>query len=211
MTTSISTANGSRIEFKPDMFDAIIFDCDGTLVNSAPLHFESFRLALEDQGAILDEHWYRQRLGLTRGNLIKSFATQSTSYIEIDTAVTQSELYFLKLTQHMQIIPEVVTVVNDYWSIKPMAVVSSGQRLSVLASLDAISLRGKFDLIVTEEDVEEHKPSPQPYLNAAAKLNVSPNRCLIFEDTDDGLKSATQAGAMTIDVRKIAKVYAPSE
>ncbi|MFK7856886.1 MAG: HAD family hydrolase [Granulosicoccus sp.] len=210
MTSCNSTSNESPIDFTPDTFDAILFDCDGTLVNSAPLHFESFRLALEVQGAILDEIWYRERLSLSRVQLIQSFAKQCSSRIDVDTVVTQSEIHFLRLVQHMQVLPEVAAVVNHYWNIKPMAVVSSGQRLSVLASLDAIRLRHKFDLIIAEEDVQEHKPSPQPYLTAAKKMNVSPRRCLIFEDTDDGLISATQAGAMTIDVRMIAKLYASS-
>lgn len=188
-------------------FDAIIFDCDGTLVNTAPLHFESFRLSLKDQGAVLEKRWYKERLSLTRRCLIENFAKHQSIYIDVETAITETELNFLKLSNQIEAIPEVSEIANRFWKKKPLAVASSGQRLSVLASLDAVSLRHKFNVIVSEEDVKNHKPSPDPYLITAEKLNVPPNKCLVFEDTDDGLQAALLAGTLAIDVRDFAKIY----
>ena len=198
------------IDLSAYSFDAIIFDCDGTLVNTAPMHFESFRLSLENQGAVLAKNWYKKRLSLTRRCLIESFAKQHSTYIDIETAIIESELHFLRLSNHIKAIPEVSEIAIKYWQIKPLAVASSGQRLSVLASLDAVSLRHKFNVIVSAEDVQNHKPSPEPYLTTAEKLNVSPKKCLVFEDTDDGLQSAQLAGAKAIDVRDFAKIYTSS-
>ena len=167
-------------------YDALIFDCDGTLVNSEPLHFEAFRLALLDQAATFDRKWYLERLGLTRLELLTEFSRFTKISVDINKAVTSSELNFLKLTNELDVIPEIAAIAQGNWKKVPMAVASSGQRLSVITSLESVGLLKLFDKIVTAEDVAEHKPLPEPYLKASKKLSISPERCLVFEDTDQG-------------------------
>ena len=188
-------------------YDALIFDCDGTLVNSEPLHFEAFRLALLDQAARFDRKWYLERLGLTRLELLTEFSRFTKILVDINKAVTSSELNFLKLTNELDVIPEIAAIAQGNWKKVPMAVASSGQRLSVITSLESVGLLKLFDKIVTAEDVAEHKPLPEPYLKASKKLSISPERCLVFEDTDQGLESARRAGCSVVDVRTIAAIY----
>ena len=152
-------------------YDALIFDCDGTLVNSEPLHFEAFRLALLDQAARFDRKWYLERLGLTRLELLTEFSRFTKISVDINKAVTSSELNFLKLTNELDVIPEIAAIAQGNWKKVPMAVASSGQRLSVITSLESVGLLKLFDKIVTAEDVAEHKPLPEPYLKASKKLS----------------------------------------
>lgn len=189
-------------------YDAIIFDCDGTLVNTASVHFEAFRLALLDQGATIERSWYNQRLSFSSVDLITEFKENVSSSIDVSTAITSSELNFLKLVHLVEPIPEIVSIVLSHWQLVPMGVASSGQRLNVFTSLQSVGLFEKFDSIVTAEDVRNHKPAPDSYLKATEKLGVPSERCLVFEDTDEGLEAAFNAGINAIDVRTFASIYA---
>jgi len=84
----------------------------------------------------------------------------------------------------------------------PMAVASNGRRENVEASLTVTKLRPLFDFIVAAEDVERGKPAPDVFLEAARRMAVSPARCVVFEDSDEGLEAARRAGMRTIDIRE---------
>ncbi len=188
-------------------FDAIIFDCDGTLVNSAPVHFKAFQVALERQGAVLEHGWYLERLGLSRVELITELSKALSLNLDVPRAAAESEAQFLVHTAELVEISEVAGIARAYFKKLPMAVASSGQRLSVEQSLHSVGLASLFDEILTADDVSVCKPDPEIYLLAAKRLQIDVARCLVFEDTDEGLMSASTAGAQTIDVRAYASVY----
>ena len=188
-------------------FDAIIFDCDGTLVDSAPLHYSAFQVALERQGAVLSHEWYRERLGLSAQELITEFGIVNSTSLDIPRAIAESEAQFLIRTAELSEIPEVVDIARSYFRKVPLAVASSGQRLSVKQSLESINISNLFDYILTADDVSACKPNPEIYITAAAKLQIETSKCLVFEDTNEGLASAVTAGAQTIDVRALASIY----
>lgn len=188
-------------------FDAIVFDCDGTLVDSAPLHFCAFKAALDQQGGFLDKGWYMDRLGLPRKALITEFSKASNTDIDIDRAVTESETQYLLQMDQLAVLPEVVKIAKSHYGKIPMAVASSGQKLSVGNSLMSTGLTYLFDLILTADDITACKPDPEIYLMAAQRLQIDVSKCLVFEDSDEGLLSATGAGAQVIDVRSFAAIY----
>ena len=82
-----------------------------------------------------------------------------------------------------------------------LALASSGSRPGITTMLDRLGWSDVFEVIVTGEDVDHGKPAPDPFLLAADKLGVPPAECVAFEDTDDGVASATAAGMLVLDVR----------
>ncbi len=188
-------------------YKAIIFDCDGTLVNSAPVHYSAFQAALQQQGAFLELDWYMKRLGLSRAELLKEFAEETLIKLNIPQAVAESEAQFLIRTSELNAIPEIVEIAKSNYRNVAMGVASSGQRLSVHMSLRSLAIDHLFDLILTADDVSSCKPDPEIYIRAAKKLKIDISACLVFEDTDEGLASAESAGAQFVDVRTFASIY----
>ncbi len=199
------------IDLSSYSFDAIIFDCDGTLVNSAPLHYCAFKVALAQQGASLDKNWYLDRLGLSRLELITEFSDCSSTAVDIAQAVAESETQYLVQISELKEIPEVADIARQYYGKVPLAIASSGQKLSVCKSLESVGLLHIFDHVLTADDVLACKPDPAIYNAAAKKLQTDIMLCLVFEDTNEGLMSATTAGAQVVDVRPFASIYSGSK
>ena len=197
----------SPIDLGELIFDAIIFDCDGTLVNTAPAHFNAFNSALYEQGAVMDKDWYSERLAMSRKELLTNLQNRTGSRLDIDLAVMRSEQHYLVLASAVEAIEETVELVNRFYGKLPLAVASSGQRESVEASLRSTGLLSKFDHIVTAGEVTNHKPHPEAFIRAAELLCKQPEKCLVVEDTDQGLLAAKRAGCMYIDIRDFAGIY----
>ncbi|MBB4227995.1 HAD family hydrolase [Rhizobium mongolense] len=185
-------------------FSAIVFDCDGTLVDSAALHYEAFRSGLLDQGLDMNRTWYMERTGLSRHALIAAHAEEFGSQIDVPAVVARSEDWFAENVHRMTEVAEIAGLARKYAGKVPIAVASGGQRVHVEGSLTATGLIGLFDAIVTLEDVGVGKPDPAVFLKAAELLGVPPRECLAFDDTDEGVEAATRAGMTTIDVRQLA-------
>lgn len=184
-------------------FKAIIFDCDGTLLDTATLHFQAFEHALALQGETLDRAWYLSRTGLSADRLLQAFAASFSCRIDVDAAIRDSSVRYLASVTKIQEFSDVADVARRYFGALPTAVASGGQRASVTKSLEVCGLVSLFDHIITIEDVSAGKPSPALFLTAAARLATLPQDCLVFEDTDAGLEAARRAGMPSIDVRAL--------
>jgi HAD superfamily hydrolase (TIGR01509 family) len=188
-------------------FNAIIFDCDGTLVDTAQAHFKAYNDALAEAGIELDLDWYQSRAGLTPASLVEEYETKFSRRIPY-TLPELMKKYSRAFQGNMSQIREngiVANVARRWKSVVPMAVASNGERENVRASLRACRLLELFDTIVTTEDGNPGKPAPDLFLEAASQLHVSPNRCLVFEDSDQGLTAAKAAGMKSIDVRMLSQ------
>jgi HAD superfamily hydrolase (TIGR01509 family) len=191
----------NRIDLTPYRFEALIFDCEGTLVNTAPLHFRSIQRAFASQGLEISESWYRDRLGFSRKPLFDAFEREFDVTLDHEAAEALSESVFASIVHEVQESPVVASIVRKYHGEMPMAVASGGQRFLVEATLKACGLLGLFDAIVTVDDVQEGKPSPALFLEAANRLHTNPALCLVFEDSDEGVEAAKRANMAAIGVR----------
>ncbi len=191
-----------KIDLSGIHYRALIFDCDGTLADTAPFHFRSLQEAFRKQGLPIEESWYRERVGLSRTPLLRAYEQQFG--VSIDWAATEvdSEKSFAELVHGVREFPLVASIAREHKGRMPMAVASGGQRSLVEPTLRACQLYDLFDAVVTIDDVKEGKPSPALYLEAAHRLNVKPEWCLVFEDSDEGLEGAKRANMHGIDVRK---------
>ena len=189
-------------------FDALIFDCDGTLVDTAPAHLSALRVGLAAHGLAMTDGFYYPRAGLTPRALFDEFEREVVGR-PMDRAAILG-LYAPAFQAGLHRLEE-VTVVADVaraWRGRvPMAVGSNGQRGNVEATLTATGLLRLFDLVVVASDVPRGKPAPDIFLEAARRMGVRPERCVVFEDTDEGLEAARAAG---MDGRDIRAVWQPA-
>jgi beta-phosphoglucomutase-like phosphatase (HAD superfamily) len=185
-------------------FDAIIFDCDGTLVDTAPTHFIAYREAFGSMGISVDWDWYESLLGLTPESLLDRYESEFGLKIPCSRAelIQSYSRAFRRNVDQLREIPFVAKVARAWNRIVPLAVASNGERENVLASLSATRLLDLFSTVVTAEDVHRGKPAPDLFLEAANRLGVAAKRCLVFEDSDEGLTAASVAGMRSFDIRK---------
>lgn len=205
---TLLTADGSfditsqtwRDEILKRGYEAFIFDCDGTLVESADVHFASFCKAAEDQGFTLDRNWYLARTGLDRISLFKEFARTNQRCFDVDAAVTVSISRFIEISDQVQPVPEVKDLVQSLWQNYPLAVGTNAEKPVAEASLRATEILRYFDHIVAVSDGLKPKPSPEIFSRAAKLLCTLPSQSLVIEDSHQGVSAARAAGIDVIEI-----------
>ncbi|ACZ85028.1 HAD family hydrolase [Streptosporangium roseum] len=187
---------------RPTMpYAALVFDCDGTLVDTASANETAWRTALADWQVELDPAWYRARTGLSADRLLAELETETGAELDYP-AVRAAALDAYQWLIHTVVPhPQVAAVAEAHQDRVPMAVASGGTRQAVEETLRVTGLRPLFDAVVTRDDVRYGKPAPDVYLLAARLLNAAPHTCVAYEDTDEGVAAALAAGMTVIDVR----------
>jgi HAD superfamily hydrolase (TIGR01509 family) len=181
-------------------FRAYLFDCDGTIVDSMPLHYVAWKTALAEWNCSFDEDLFYSWGGKPVDEIIATLNTMQSLTMPIETVATRKESMYYDSLPALSAIAEVVEHIDAQHGKIPFAVVSGGRRDSVVRSLRAVNLLDKFDLIVAAEDYVHSKPAPDAFLLAAKSLGIPPAECLVFEDTDLGIQAATAAGMASIRV-----------
>ncbi len=188
------------LEIPQGKFGAYLFDCDGTLADTMPLHYRAWQQALARHDFHLEEHLYYQLGGVPAHELIAHLSRSSRRELPAQQIVAEKEAAYITLAVEAQPIPAVKSVVERCAGKMPMAVASGGGRASVTATLRAIGLLEYFEVIVTSEDVRRGKPDPETFLTAAERLGVPPHACLVFEDAPPGIQAARSAGMQCVHV-----------
>jgi len=186
-------------------FSALIFDCDGTLVDTAPVHFRAVNEAMRPLGLEMSADWYFQRVGLTPAALFAEFEQQFNVKIDVADLSRRYGPLFTANLDSVEEIAVVAEVARQNYGKVPMAVASNGHLRNVEATLAATGLLPLFDHIVSAEQVAKGKPEPDVFLEAARRMNVKPASCIVFEDTDEGLEAARKAGMRGKDIRLMHK------
>lgn len=186
----------------PKNTQALIFDCDGTLVDSMPLHFESWRENFEAYGKEYPHNFIDKRKGMPIKKVIEDYNLEFNSSINPEKFAEEHELRSIVKLQNVKPINITVQIVYKYKDILPMVVCSGSNKESVETSLKAIGVINYFKEIITADDNMKPKPAPDIFLEAAKRLNVEPQFCQVFEDSDLGIKAAQAAGMLATDIRK---------
>ena len=182
-------------------FGGYIFDCDGTLADTMPLHYRAWKRLLAEHGMDFSESFFYE-LGGKPTELIFELLRRDHGLIvrDLAAAIALKEEYFVGLIGEVRPIAEVVAVARRWHGVAPLAVASGGLRRYVELTLDAIGIRPLFDAVVCVEDYARAKPFPDPFLEAARRLRVPPDACLVFEDSLLGIEAATAAGMQSVFV-----------
>jgi beta-phosphoglucomutase family hydrolase len=189
-------------DIKPGI-KGLIFDLDGTLVDTMPLHFRGWVTACRKYGAEIDNAFLRKYTGspgwFIAGEIIRK--------CKLDGSVTPDQIVQEKLAlfyrdQHtVKPILPVTEIVKKYHGILPMAVGTGGHREAVERTLEVAGLRKYFDIVITANDVNNFKPHPETFLRCAGLMKIEPEYIEVFEDGALGIEAAINAGMKATDVR----------
>jgi len=187
-------------------FDAIIFDCDGTLVDTMPLHYAAWSAVLERYDLAFSEERFFQMGGISTEKTAAILAREKGVVLDAKAVAGEKDARFLLDLHQVKPIERVVKYARDAYPHRPLAVATGASRKCAELELRQAGILDLFKVIVTAEDVKNHKPSPDVYLEAALRLGVRPERCLAFDDTPIGLQAARDAGMLAVDVVEL--IYA---
>jgi HAD superfamily hydrolase (TIGR01509 family) len=185
----------------PGYIKGLIFDCDGTLVDSMPLHMRAWEYVIAAQGLKWDYEFFFSRKGMPEEDIIVEYNRRFDRTFDPADTVRKKHEYFWSRLEELSPIPHVVAIAQRYHGVLPMAVASGGTGKTVNLELETLHLRRFFPVIITADDDVKPKPAPDIFLEAAKRLGVAPELCQVFEDGDLGLEAARIAGMLATDVR----------
>lgn len=209
-TTLINANNSSHSDgpaflagpaFPDEPYEGLIFDCDGTLTDSMPVHFLAWRETMDRHGIEFPEDRFYQLGGMPTHKIIQMLADEQNKKVDAESAAQEKESAFVKRLQMLVPIDPVWQVAAHFRGKLPIAVASGGYREIILQQLRQIGCEGWFDAVITAEDTTRHKPEPDVFLEAARQLGVRPEACLVYEDSDLGVRAAQAASMDVIDIR----------
>ena len=189
-----------KLQIPAGDFRAYLFDCDGTIADSMPLHYIAWKTALGEWGCDFDEKLFYEWGGKPPKEIVADLNRMQGLAMPVETVAARKENLYFELLPRLEPVAEVLEHIEAMHRRIPFAVVSGSNQESVTKSLTAIGLLDKFDLIVGSEDYRRSKPAPDAFLTAAQRLGVEPRDCLVFEDADIGIQAAKAAGMAAVKV-----------
>jgi beta-phosphoglucomutase family hydrolase len=183
-------------------FHAFIFDCDGTLVDSMPLHHRAWSASFKHHDAPFDfsEEIFYEHAGVPDLEIVKILNERFACSLDGPAVDSYKHDYFMDELHTLETIAAVEELARDLHGKKPLAVASGSALELVQPSLEHTNLAHLFDTIVTVEMVENGKPAPDMFLLCAERMGVAPESCLVFEDGQAGIQAATAAGMQSVFV-----------
>ncbi len=181
----------------------LIFDCDGTLADTMPLHYLAWRSTLLNYGIVFDEDYFYSLAGQPTVQIVRTLLAENQVGGDAIAIAHEKELAFLAMLDEVQPIEPVVDIARRYRATHRMGVGSGSNRAVVFQILEKIGLADFFDAVVGSEDTTRHKPEPDVFLEVAHRINARASQCCVFEDADLGVEAAHRAGMSCFDVRTI--------
>ena len=180
---------------------ALIFDCDGTLADTMPLHWRAWQVITQRHRLHLPEERFYALGGVPSRDILKMLSLEQGVPLDHLAVAREKETEYLPLIAQVEPFNVVVGIVRENYGKLPLAVASGGTERVIKQVLQHLDLLRYFDVIVTSEDVVHQKPAPDIFLEAARRIDVPPEFCRAYEDTDLGMQSIRAAGMEAIDVR----------
>ena len=181
----------------------IIFDCDGTLADTMPLHWRAWQAVTQRYNLHFPIDRFYSLGGVPSRDIIKMLGEEQGIKIDHLAAAREKENAYLPLIAQVEPINTVVGVAREHFGKIPLAVASGGVRSIIEQVLQHLGIRELFEAVVTSEDVVNQKPAPDIFLEAARRIGVPPQFCRAYEDTDLGMQAIRDAGMEAVDVRLI--------
>jgi beta-phosphoglucomutase family hydrolase len=181
----------------------LIFDCDGTLADTMPLHWRAWQMITRRHGLEFPEDRFYSLGGVPSRDILKMLSEEQGRSLDHIAVAHEKEEAYLPLMAGIEPIHAVVEVARSHFGKVPMAVASGGTQAIILQVLEQLKIRHLFQAVVTSEMVRKQKPAPDIFLEAARRIGVEPKFCRAYEDTDLGLQAIRAAGMEAVDVRKL--------
>lgn len=185
-----------KIQIPDGDFEGYIFDLDGTLVDTMPLHYTAWEAALRKAGlqGSLDENLFYELGGVPSKKVAALLGKRHGLSLDPETVYRDKEELFKGSLQKLPLVAPVVEFARSVAGSRPVAIASGGTRDVVESTLTKTGLAPLFKVVVTADDVEHGKPAPDMFLLAAKRMGVDPAKCLVFEDGKPGIAAAKAAG-----------------
>lgn len=187
----------------PVAIKGIIFDCDGTLADTMPLHWRAWQVIAARHRLKLPEERFCALGGVPSRDILKMLSSEQGITLDPIAVAQEKEAEYLPMIAQVEPIHTVVEVARANFGRIPLAVASGGTRKIIEQVLQKLSIRDLFQTIVTSEDVVKQKPAPDIFLEAARRIGVAPQFCRAYEDTDLGMQAIRAAGMEAVDVRQL--------
>ena len=187
----------------------LLFDCDGTLADTMPLHYQAWRDTLARYGIDCTREYIDRHAGVPTRLIVEHMNRDFGVDLDPVRISDEKEGCFAKRLHEAPPIEEVVATARAYAGRLPMGVVSGGTRNVVVPTLQAVAVLDLFQVIVTADDPVRPKPAPDVFLEGARRLGVEPTKCHVFEDGEPGLIAAHAAGMTVTDVRLLPSQQGP--
>jgi beta-phosphoglucomutase family hydrolase len=181
----------------------IIFDCDGTLADTMPLHWIAWSTVAKRHGLVFPEDRFYSLGGVPSRDIVKMLCQEQGLQLDPLAVSKEKESIYEPLMAQIKPIDCVVEVARANYGKIPLAVASGGTRWAISHVLELLGIRQLFQAVVTNEDVTRQKPAPDIFLEAARRIGVEPQFCRAYEDTDLGLRAIRSAGMDAVDVRQL--------
>jgi beta-phosphoglucomutase len=183
------------------MLKALIFDMDGTLVHSDPVHLEAFAEVLKAEGVDINEEIYRSTIIGRTNEAIFASLLPHLPVEKHETYADEKEATFRRMAQDLKPLEGLLDLLGwaEMRGIR-IALVTNAPRLNADHMLEALGLAGRFEVEITIEEVERGKPDPLPYLTALERLGIQADEAIAFEDSPSGMRAAKAAGLFSFGV-----------
>jgi beta-phosphoglucomutase-like phosphatase (HAD superfamily) len=181
----------------------LVFDCDGTLADTMPLHWHAWQIVTQRHELYFPEDRFYAFGGVPSRDILKLLADEQGRSLDHIAIAHEKEEAYLPLMARIEPIHAVVEIARANHGKIPMAVASGGTQKIIGLVLEQLKIRHLFDAVVTNEMVKHQKPAPDIFLEAARRIGVEPRFCRAYEDTDLGLTAIRAAGMEAVDVRRL--------
>jgi HAD superfamily hydrolase (TIGR01509 family) len=189
-----------KLKLPAGSFGAYLFDCDGTIVDSMPLHYVAWKKALGEWNCEFAEELFYAWGGRPTAEIIATLNERDGLSMPVESVALRKEEFYFEMLPELKVVPEVLEHIEAQHGRIPFAVVSGSARDSVTASLETLKLLNRFETLVCAGEYKKSKPDPEAFLLAASRLGVEPKRCLVFEDTEMGIRAAKAAGMASVKI-----------
>jgi beta-phosphoglucomutase-like phosphatase (HAD superfamily) len=181
----------------------LIFDCDGTLADSMPLHWRAWQVVAKRHSFAFPQDKFYSLGGVPSRDIVRMLSNEQGLGLDALTVAREKEAEYLPLIAQIEPINIVVGIARENYGKIPMAVASGGSRKIIGQVLEHLGIQDLFQAVVTNEDVVNQKPAPDIFLEAARRIGVPPKFCRAYEDTDLGMRAIRAAGMEAVDVREL--------
>ena len=182
------------IAFPTRRFGGYIFDCDGTIADTMPLHYRAWTRAMEEFGGKFPEELFYSWGGKPTDIIVAELNDMFGLCLDVEKTVRRKEGFYLALVGQVTPVQPVLDFARSVHGTAPMAIASGGHHELVDATLAALGIAELFDAVVCAEDYVNGKPAPDAFLEAARQLGVPAGDCVVFEDSPTGIAAAEAAG-----------------
>ena len=183
-------------------YSGYIFDCDGTLADSMPVHYGAWADTVRKYGGQIPEDLFYSLGGWPSRKMVELLNERFRSSLDPETIANEKEQLYVQRIDTIRPIPEVADFARQVAAFAKVSVASGGILPVVTRTLEAIGFKDFFSVIVTSEQVKRGKPFPDMFLEAASRMSVPPSDCLVLEDSPAGFEAAISAGMDYAVVRR---------